>query len=54
MTDTTGFSPFRNLLSGLLHAPLRFPAPLACAAAWAVVTIARTHGVVDLTWDIVG
>ena len=53
MTDTTGFSPFRNLLSGLMRAPLRFPAPLACAAAWAGITIAREHGVGDLTWDIV-
>ncbi len=53
MTDTTGLSPFRNLLSGLLRAPLRFPAPLACAAAWAGVTIAREHGIGGLTWNIV-
>jgi len=53
MTDATGFSPLRNLLSGLTRAPLRFPVPLACAAAWAGITIAREHGVGDLTWDIV-
>lgn len=53
MSDTTGFSPFRNLLSGLIGAPLRFPVPLACAAAWAAVTIAREHGVGNLTWDVV-
>lgn len=53
MTDATGFSPFRNLLSGLMRAPLRFSLPLACAAAWAGVTIARTHGIGNLTWDTV-
>ncbi len=51
MTDATGFSPFRNMLSGLLRAPLRFPVTLACAAAWAGITVARTHGVGDLTWN---
>jgi hypothetical protein len=51
MTDATGFSPFRNMLSGLMRAPLRFPVTLACAAAWAGITIARTHGVGDLTWN---
>lgn len=53
MTDASGFSPFRNLLSGLTRAPLRFPAPLACAVGWAGVTIAREHGVGGLTRDIV-
>jgi len=53
MTETTGFSPFKNLLSGLLRAPLRFPVTLACAAAWAGVTIAREHGVGGMTWDSV-
>ncbi len=53
MTDATGFSPFRNLFSGLMRAPLRFPVPLGCAAAWAGITIAREHGVGDLTWGIV-
>lgn len=43
MTDATGFSPFKNLLSGLLRAPLRFPLPLACAAAWAGITVAMVH-----------
>lgn len=54
MTETKGLSPLRNLLSGLLRAPLRFPVTLACAAAWAGVTIAREHGVSDLTWDMIG
>ena len=51
MTDATGFSPFRNMLSGLMRAPLRFPVTLGCAAAWAGVTIARTHNIGGLTRD---
>ena len=51
MTDNSGFSPFRNLLAGLGRAPLRFPVTLACAAAWAGVTIARQHHVGELTWN---
>ncbi len=51
MTDAKGLSPLRNLLSGLLRAPLRFPVTLGCAAAWAGLTIAREHGVGGLTWD---
>ena len=43
MTDATGFSPFRNMLSGLMRAPLRFPVTLACAAAWAGITAAMVH-----------
>ncbi len=43
MTDATGFSPFKNLLSGLLRAPLRFPVTLACAAGWAGITITMIH-----------
>ncbi len=43
MSDATGTSPVRNLLSGLMRAPLRFPVPLACAAAWAAITIAHQH-----------
>ncbi|MCK5621940.1 MAG: hypothetical protein KAJ11_06620, partial [Alphaproteobacteria bacterium] len=45
MTDATGFSPFRNLLSGLMRAPLRFPVTLACAAAWAGLTITLVHNI---------
>jgi hypothetical protein len=51
MTDTVGFSPLRTLRSGLMSAPFRFPVPLACAAGWAAVTIAKTHDVGDLAWD---
>lgn len=51
MTDATGFSPFRNMLSGLLRAPLRFPVTLACAAAWAGVTMADVHDVGGITWE---
>ena len=54
MTDAAGFSPFKNLFSGLMRAPLRFPLPLACAAAWAAVTIARTHRWIDMSWDETG
>lgn len=53
MADTTGVSPLRNAFSGLMHAPLRFPVPLACAAGWAGITIAREHGVADLAWSVV-
>jgi hypothetical protein len=53
MSETTGLPVFRNMLPGLLHAPARFPVPLSCAAAWAAVTIARSHGIVGLAWEIV-
>lgn len=52
MTDATVLSPFRNLLSGLLRAPLRFPVPLACAAGWASITIAREHSISGMMWEI--
>ena len=54
MTEPTSLSPLRNLLSGLLRAPLRFPVPLACAAAWAAMTVAREHAVGGLTWETLG
>lgn len=54
MSESTVFSPFRNLLAGFLRAPLRFPVTLACAAAWAAVTVARTHRWTDMTWDEAG
>lgn len=54
MTDSASFSPFRNLVSGLMRAPLRFPVPLACAAAWAGLTVAREHAIGGLTWETLG
>lgn len=51
MNDAAAPLAFRNLLSGLVRAPLRFPVTLACAVAWAVVTIAREHRVAGLRWD---
>jgi hypothetical protein len=54
MTDATSLSPFRNLLSGLIRAPLRFPVTLASAAAWAGMTIAREHAIGGLTWETLG
>jgi hypothetical protein len=53
MTDTAGVLPFRNQLSGMLGAPRRFPVPLACAAGWAGITIAKTHDAGDLAWNVV-
>ncbi len=43
MNDTAAPLAFRNLLSGLLRAPLRFPVPLGCAVSWAVSMIALEH-----------
>ncbi|MDH3231805.1 MAG: DUF4153 domain-containing protein [Alphaproteobacteria bacterium] len=48
MNDSAAPLAFRNLLSGLLRAPLRFPVTLSCALGWAAVTIAREHRVAGL------
>jgi len=51
MSDTAAPLAFRNLLSGLIRAPLRFPVTLACGLGWAAITIAREHGIGDLEWN---
>lgn len=48
MSASSKFKPLFRVLRRLGHAALRFPVPLACAAAWTVVTI---YGLANLNFE---
>lgn len=53
MTDRDISAALMRKLQALAEAPLRFPVPMACAALWAAITVARNHDLGTLGWPAV-